>query len=245
MTKDELIKWIKNDVTIGGQLQINIPDSEYDRVIDYRTRELLEYYMDALESRFVIIHPRVFMSPEFRSNRTIQFPECVISVYKFYEMRRRNGLFGINDPDISFNRAFQSDMWFGSPMNFDTVSYRLIQWSTWDQMKQFTLIDIQHSWNRNTHRLLVTGHDPKVPVFCEFYQRIPNEDLWEDPWAKKWISAYVKKEVARLIGTFTTTFVGGVTVNASLYSDEADKDIDACKEYFKNVNTNQTIDLWP
>ena len=245
MTKDELIKWIKNDITVGGQININIPDSEYERVIKYRTRELYEYYMDSLQSKFIIISPRVFMSPEFRSNRQIQFPDCVISVYKFYELNRRNGLFGINDPDISFNRAFQSDMWFGSPMNFDTISYRLTQWMAWDQMKEFTLIDIQHSWNRNTHRLLVSGHDPHVPVYCEFYEKVPDEDLWEDPWAKKWICAYCKKEVSRMIGTFTATIIGGVTVNANIWKEEADEEIKDCKEYFKEVNTNTTFEMWP
>lgn len=245
MIKSELISWLKNEVTVGGQIAIDLPDKEYERIIEYCTREVLEYYPDSMQEKFCIIHPHVFHSPEFKQNRTIQFPDCVISVIKFYEIKRRNGLMGINDPDISFSRAFQSDMWFGSPMNFDTVSYRLIQWSTWDQMKQFTLIDIQHIWNRNTHRLLVTGHDPKVPVYCGFYEKVPNEDLWDDPWVKKWIAAKAKKEVYRILTAFQTTVIGGITVNGNIWKEEADADIQECKEYWKEVNTNTYLDMWP
>ena len=47
-------------------------------------------------------------------------------------MKRRNVMFGINDPDFSFNRAFMADMWLGSRMNMDSVMFRTMQWSLWD-----------------------------------------------------------------------------------------------------------------
>ena len=37
------------------------------------------------------------------------------------------------------------------------------------------------------------------------------------------------------IGTFTATTIGGVTVNYNLYTEEANKDLDECKEFFKNL----------
>ena len=41
-------------------------------------------------------------------------------------MKRRNAMFGINDPDFSFNKTFMADMWLGSQMNMDSVAFRTI-----------------------------------------------------------------------------------------------------------------------
>lgn len=34
MTRDEFKQWLKDEVTLSGALAINLPDKEYDRVID-------------------------------------------------------------------------------------------------------------------------------------------------------------------------------------------------------------------
>lgn len=41
-------------------------------------------------------------------------------------------MWGIADPDFSWNRMFQADLWMGPTMAMDTVMFRTIQWSTWD-----------------------------------------------------------------------------------------------------------------
>lgn len=235
MTREELKKFINADITISGALDINIPEAEIDRIIDLESEQLYELNPEALEEDFIIIHPNVFRSPEFRKNRYIQFPDCVMSVIEFREMKRRNGLFGINDPDISFNRAFQSELWMGSMINFDTVTYRVAQWSAWDLMKQFTLVDIQHSWNRANHKLMVSGHDPLVPVLCKMMVKVKYEDLWDNPYNKKYITARCRLQVYRLLGTFTATLLGGTTINAQAYKEVADQDIQECKDYWKTM----------
>lgn len=37
------------------------------------------------------------------------------------------------------------------------------------------------------------------------------------------------------LGTFTVTAIGGVTVNTGTYSEEANNDINDCKEYWTNL----------
>ena len=145
MTKDELKEWIIKDVTISGALSINVPDAEIERVIEVETEQLYEIDPDAVKDAYVIVHPNVFHSPEFRSNRTLVFPKCVKSVTDFFEIRRRNMLFGINDGDLTWNRMFMSDIWFGGALNMDLINYRTQQMSVWDQMKAWQLVDIQHS----------------------------------------------------------------------------------------------------
>ena len=235
MTRDELVGFIRNDITVGGALDINISDDEINRVIDSELKTIYELYRDSLQRKYTIVPLTLFYTPEFRANRTIQFPKCVKSVVKVNEMKTKTMNWGINDPDISFNRAFQADLWM-SPMSGDTIAFRTIQWSVWSQMKNFILTDIQHHWNRNTHQLLFTGHDPRMNVYIELYEEIPLDQLSEDPWVRKWICAKVKKQVARLMGLIQAQYIGQAVLNVNMFTDEAEKDIEECTKYWDGIN---------
>lgn len=236
MTRDEFINWLKADVTLDGALTINLPLQTYTRIIDRELKQMYEINPDATEEDFFVMPAKVFWSKEFRNNRKIKFPDCVVAVTRFQEMKHRNNMFGIMDPDFGFNKAFMSDLWLGSLMNMDSVAFRTVQWSAWDQLKQFTLIDIQHRWNYVQHELLVLGHDPRVNVFCGLKVKVPESELFDNVWVQKWISAHCKLQANKLMTLFQTNLIGGVTINMSSYTDEAQKDIEACKEYWTKLN---------
>lgn len=236
MTKSELSAWIDSEITLGGAIGIQLPKAEIDRVIDKATNEVYELYTDSLEHKFLLMPSSIFWTPEFRANRTIQFADCVTSVIKFQEAQRRFGLSGFRDGDISWNKAIYSGIFFGSPMNTEWILDMSVAWLSWDQMKTFTVVDIQHHWNRLTHRLTVTGHEPKSQfLVVELMTKVKPEDLYEDPWVRKYIAGKCKVEVTRMIGTFTQTLVGGVNVNSTTYKDEGQAEIDECKEYWKDL----------
>ena len=241
MTRDEFKQWLKDEVTLSGALAINIPDKEYDRVIDRELQAVYEKSTEAVKESYTIIPVDYFYTPEFRRTRTIQFPKCVMSVIRFVEMKRRNSMFGFNDPDFSFNRTFQADMWLGSQMNMDSVMFRTVQWSLWDQLKQFTLIDIKHRWNWNDKTLLVLGHDPTVNVFCGLGVKVAEEDMFEDYWCRKWISAHMMLQANKLLTLFNLPLQGGVAINLAPIVDEANKNIEECTNYWRDTNTMSRI----
>lgn len=236
MTRAEFIKWLKDEVTLSGSLNVNIKDEEIDRIINRELRYIYDQNPEAVEQGWLVIPREYFYQPEFRNTRQIQFPECVISVSKFVEMKRRNQMFGIADPDFTFNKAFRADMWFGQSSLMDAISYRLQTWSAWDQLKQFTLIDIHHTWNQVEHRLTVMGHDPQTHVYCELFVKTSESALFDNIWVQKWIAAHCKLQVNKLLTLFQTTLIGGVTINLSSYVDEANKDIEECKLKWKELN---------
>ena len=245
MTHDEFKEWLKDEVTISGALSIDIPDKEYDRIINKELKAVYELSPEAVKESYTIIPVEYFYREEFRKNRTIQFPSCVVSVNKFVEMNRRNTLFSINDPDFSFNKTFMADMWLGSQMNMDSVAFRTIQWSLWDQMKQFNLIDIKHRWNWDEHTLLVLGHDPRVNVFCGMHVKVDKEHVFDDYWAQKWIAAKMRLRANTLLTLFQTNLIGGVTINMASYVEEANNDITECKEKWKDNNNIPIFDTIP
>ena len=103
-------------------------------------------------------------------------------------------------------------------------------------MKNYTLVDLNHSWNPKTHRLLITGHDPMYNVYAELSEKIDPTILWDDRWVRQWICAKAKKQVAKLFGIIPMTLLGGATLNASIIDQDADNDITACKEYWDKNN---------
>lgn len=237
MTRSEFIEWLKDEVTLSGALQVNLPDKEYNRIIDRELKMVYELSPDAIQESYTIIPVEYFYTPEFRKNRTIQFPKCVQSVNRFVEMKRRNVMFGINDPDFSFNRAFMADMWLGSQMNMDSVMFRTIQWSLWDQLKNFTLIDIKHRWNWDTHQLLVLGHDPRVNVFCGLHVKVDEQAVFDDIWAQKYIAAHCKLAAVRLLGLFQAPLLSNISLNTSVYESEATSAIEEVKAHWNDINT--------
>lgn len=238
MTRSEFIEWLKDEITMSGTINISLSDKEYGRLIDKELKMIPELYCEAIKYDKCIIPSDLFYTPEFRKNRCIQFPDCVLSVVKFEEMKRRNNLWGLSDPDLSWNRMFQTDMWMGPQMAMDTVMFRTIQWSNWDQLKQFNLVDIKHRWNRITHQLFVMGHDPYNDVYCEVATKVDEQELFEDPWVRQWIAAKCKLQVVKKLGTFTVTAIGGVTVNTGTYSEEANNDLNDCKEHWKDMQND-------
>ena len=245
MKKGDLIKFIHNELTFSGALEkLSLPEKELDRIIDNETNQIYDMYRESTVMKYAIIPKGLFYTPEFRKTRTIQFPDCVRFVTKMEEIKGRSSMWGINDPDISFTRLMNSDL-FLSPLGSDTVAMRTIQWAAWDQMKNFVLVDIQHSWNPNTHTLLVNGHDPQYNVYIELSEKVPETQLWENPWVRKWICAKAKKQLAKLLGIFSLNLSGGNSINSSVIDADADADIEACKEFFDKTNVPDWFVCFP
>lgn len=244
MKKDDLVKFVQNEITFSGAIAINMPNAEVERIIDNETRQIYDMDRDSTMKKYAVIPKELFYTPEFRKTRTIQFPDCVRFITKVEEMKVRSMMWGINDPDIAMSRAMQADLWM-TPMGTDTVMYRTIQWSSWDQMRNFNLVDIQHSWNPNTHTLLFTGHDPKNNVYIELSEKVPETELWENAWVRKWICAKCKKQVSKMLGVFTPTLIGNTQINANVYSEDADNDIQECKDFWDKNNTADWFICWP
>lgn len=60
MTYDEFKKWLSDEVTLSGALAINIPDAEYDRIIERELSTLYELDPDATTEAYCVIPMSVF-----------------------------------------------------------------------------------------------------------------------------------------------------------------------------------------
>lgn len=239
MTKDELVKFIKDEITAYGAIPFSPPDGEIMRIIDTESRWLYREYRDAVQEANYVIPVEYFNTKEFKNTRSIQLPECVLAVTRFMEMKGNSGMGGIGggfyDPDMKFDRLMASDM-FLSPISSDTITARTIQWSFWDLSKSFILTDISHDFNINTKRVFVSGRNPKRHVYVSAKTSIPEHELYEDPIVLRWFVAKAKISLARILSLLNYPLIGGVTVNTNMLSEEGKSDLEELKKYIQSNN---------
>jgi hypothetical protein len=190
-------------------------------------------YRDAVQDGWYVLDRRYFGTPEWKATRTFQLPECVMAMKYVYEMTSGQRVFGINDPDMSFDRLMAADMYL-TPMSSDQITYRTIQWSFWDLAKQFNLRDINHHFSVNTKRLIITGRDPNESLWLATLNQIPVENLYDDPLFLKWVIARGKMQLARIVGTFNYTLIGGVQINYADIRAEGKEELEELKEKIKS-----------
>jgi len=232
MTRPELIKEVQDALTSSCALPYSPPDDEIDRIIGIEMRWLYREYRTLLQDQIYILSKDYYLTQEWRDSRTFQLPDCVAGIKKVVENTSGSRVFGINDPDLNFDRLMASDLYL-TPLSSDQITYRTIQWSFWDLARAFNLRDINHSFNLNTKRLVITGRDPVDSLMILAMITIPDEDAFEDPIVIKWMIAQGKRSLARILGAFNYQLLGNVTINFEQYRTEGNEELQELKDKIK------------
>lgn len=238
MTLNELVKEVSDAITASCSLPYSPPESEIKRIINLEMKWLFREYRALLQDRIYILNKKWYYTPEWRATRTYQLNPCTEGLKQVVEMSDGNRVFGINDPDLNFDRLMASDLYL-TPLSSDQITYRTIQWSFWDLARAFNLRDINHSFNPNTHRLVITGRDPQESLFILALDHIPDEDAYEDPIVIKWMIARSKISLARILGTFNYQMLGNISINYEQFRTEGNDEQTRLQE---KIDGDQTPD---
>lgn len=232
MKEEDLITLIKGDITASGALPVSLSDDEIKRIINVEKNYMHRQWREAVEVKWTIMRPEVFRTPDFRASRTIQLPDCVMGINELREIKDGSRLFGLNDPDLTFERVFASDL-FLSPFSSDVIAGRTVSYSWYDLARSYTLTLIQFKFNINTHRVQIIGRDPQQPVLIQAYVAIEDSALYDDYLFQQWCIAKCRLQVGRILGTFSYSLVGGGTINSENYMSQASQMLDSLKEQIK------------
>jgi hypothetical protein len=244
MTKDELVKEIQDELTASCSLPYTPPKEEIERIINKEMRWLFREYRELIYDRIYIINKRYYTTPEWKSSRTIQLNPCTEGIKKVVEMTGGSRIFGINDPDLSFDRLMASDLYL-TPLSSDQITYRTIQWSFWDLARSFNLVDINHDFNPNTRRLAITGRTPNESLFVLAMDHIPLEDAYEDTIVIEWMIAKSKISLARILGAFNYNLLGNITINFEQWRTEGNEKIAELQEKIKGDDVPDWFIFFP
>jgi len=244
MTKKELIDEVINEMTASCALPFHPPRQEIERIINKEMKWLYREYRELVYDRIYIINKKYFHTPEWKDSRTIQMNDCTEGVKKVVEMTTGSRVFGINDPDLSFDRLMASDLYL-TPLSSDQITYRTIQWSFWDLARAFNLRDINHDFSPNTHRLAITGRDPVESLMVLALDHIPEENAYDDPIVLNWMIAQGKRALARILGAFNFQLAGNVTINVEQFRSEGNEELSELKEKIKGDDPPDWFMMFP
>jgi hypothetical protein len=242
MTRGEFIMQIKDELRGSCALPYSVPDNEISRIIDQAKKWFYRNYKDAVETQYYVIEKSQFDTPEFKANRTILMPECVISVFEVKEISGGGRLFSI-DADFSDNRLIAAELYL-SPFQSDDLVMRTAQYAYWDLAQAFFLERIAYDHNANTHKLKILGRDPKKNVFIQTYVEIPEEKLFEDWFFIRYVTAQSKIALGRILGFFTYNLPGGITVNSGDIKSEGESELQEIKEQIDGENSPDWFYIW-
>jgi hypothetical protein len=233
MTKENFISTVNGEITASCAIPFSVPIAEIERIVGIEKEWMYREYRDAVEDGWYVLDKKYFYTPQWRNTRTFQLPECVMGIKYVYEMTSGQRVFGIHDPDMSYDRLMAADLYL-TPLSSDQITYRTIQWSFWDLAKQFNLKEINHDFNINTKRLKITGRDPDESLWVSTLNQIPEEDLYDDPVFIKWVIAKSKIQLARILGTFNYTLIGGIQINYNDIRAEGKEELEELKTKIKS-----------
>lgn len=244
MTKSELVDQIKGELTVSCGLPYSPSTKEIERIIDKEMRWLYREYRVLLQDRIYILNKKYYQTPEWKNTRTFQMNDCTEGVKSVVEMTYGSRVFGINDPDLNFDRLMAADLYL-TPLSSDQITYRTIQWSFWDLARGFNLRDINHDFNPATHRLAITGRTPVESLFILALDHIPEEDAYNDTIVIEWMIAKSKLSLARLLGAFNYNLLGNITINFEQWRSEANEELERLREKIKGDNTADWFLFFP
>jgi hypothetical protein len=218
MTRQEFIQLIKDELTMSCALPYAIPEQEFNRIIDQALRWAYINYQYAVENHYFVVKKDVWMSKEFKKTRSVQLPDCVVSVTEVKEIKGSSKLsyFGA---DFSAEKMIAQEIYL-SPFNADDMVMRTAYESYWDLSRAFFLERIAYDFNHNTRRLVILGRDPSLDVFIQCYIKIAEDKMFDDWTFQRYCTAQAKISLGRILTMFTYTLPGGVSINGDAIKDE-------------------------
>ena len=146
------------------------------------------------------------------------------------------GRLGTIDRDFSDNRLLAAEIYL-APFASDDLVLRAAQYSYWDLTKAFILEKVRFDFNRNTHRLKITGRNPKKNVFIDTLVKIDESKLYDDWFFQRWVTAQTKISLANILGFFQFNLPGGIAVNGDSLRDSGKEELEQIKQRIDDENT--------
>jgi len=242
MTKNELVQVVQRELDSSFALPAQIQPEEIERIIDQEVFWFYENYRDAVETQYYLIQAGEFESLDFKANRTILMPDCVVSVFEVKEVTGA-GLLGTIDRDFADNKLIASEIYL-SPFLGDGLVYRIAQYQFYDLTKAFFMDLIRYDYNRRTQKLKITGRNPRRDVFIQTYVKIPDDKLYDDYYFIRMITAKSKLSLARQLSFFDFNLMGGIKINVSDLRSEAQAEIEKVIQDIKEQDTPDYFLVW-
>ena len=179
-------------------------------------------------------------------NKIIQLPSKIIGVHGVYKTtsQLRYGMLG----DFSLERMMMSSYsQFGGVgsiggglMGNNMTGYSLADVVTSmyevDTFNQSLNPPLTYDYNIFSHKLVILGDLKQEDILINCYVRTNIQDLYNNYYFFRFVVCLAKQALSGIYGRFEFKLPGGIQINYSSLSDEADKELDEIKEWVNNHN---------
>ena len=247
----QFILRVQKEVTQSCALPFALPA---ERIPEYILQAAGWFYENvdmACEERMYVVRNNDICKGN-KLNKIVQLPQQIMGVYGVYKLQEhlKYGVMG----DFSLERMMMStySMFGGAGtvgggfngtsgmagFSLGDVMTAMYEVDTFNQMLNAPLT---YNFNMYSSKLAILGDlgDSDVLIDCMVRCRI--QDLYNSPYFFRLVVCYAKRALSTIYGMFEFKLPGGVTINYSSLSDQANDEIGEIKEWAEN---NRSVDYF-
>ena len=235
---------VQKEVTGSCALPFAVP---VDRIPEYILLAAQWFWFNddqAVEERMYLI-PNSVVCKCSKFNKIVQLPHQIQAVHGVYKMQDHMSYGAMGD--FSLERMMMSSYsmfggigsvasGFGGMAGMAGFALSDVVTSMYeiDTFNQVLNAPLSYNFNQNSHKLILLGDLGRADLLINCWRRCRIQDMYGNPYFFRLVVAYVKQNLSNIYGTYEFKYPGGVTINYSLYSDAADKEIDKIEEWVKD-----------
>lgn len=234
MTQDEFIATVQQELSVACALPFTVPVNEIQRIIKYSADWFYKKYEDAVEERYYFIPTAFFKTDQFKKDRTVTMPDCVFSIWGLKKLKEdfaRSMSFD-GTADFGIERLFLSDS-VSIGQGTENLMYYVLNLYWLDVASHVINHTVSFNYNRNSHRLFISGQTPDRDCVAMCYVKVPMEHLMNDEVFYRYVVAKCKIQLSRILGTFNFNLPGNIQINYDLIRSEGQDEVTKIEEEIK------------
>lgn len=248
----EFIKRVQAEVTQSCALPFAVPTERLPEFILQAAQYFWEQSDLACEERYYVIR-NTDICKNNNLNKIVSLPPQIMGVHGVYKTRQnmRYGTMG----DFSLERMMMSSYSMfggvgsiggglipgsstGAGYSLTDVVVSLLEVDTFNQTLNAPLT---YNYNQFSKKLVLLGdlNWQDILICCNVRCRI--QDLYNSYYFFRYVVALVKRALSFILGSYEFKLPGGVSINYSNITDQAEKDMDDVKEW---IEANRPVDYF-
>ena len=176
-------------------------------------------------------------------NKIVQLPPQIVGVHGVYKCQSQlkygaMGDFSIERMMLSSYSMFGGAGTVGGGMSMQGTGYSLsdviVSMYEVDTFNQMLNAPLTYKYNAFSNKLVLLGDLGSSDLLLATMQRCKIQDLYNNFYFFRYVVCLCKRALSTIYGMFEFTLPGGVSINYSSLSDQADNEIDKIDEWIQN-----------
>jgi hypothetical protein len=238
----QFITRVQKEVTQSCALPFALPA---ERIPEYIIQAAQYFWQNddySVEERHYIVQNSDICKGN-KLNKIVQLPQQIVGVHGVYKMKSglkygAMGDFSIERMMMSSYSMFGGAGTVGGGMNLNGTGYNLsdviISMYEVDTFNQYLNAPLTYNYNTYSSKLVLLGDLGYSDILIACMTRCRIQDLYNNHYFFRYVVCLCKRALSVIYGMYDFKLPGGITINYSLLSDQADSEIDKIEEWIQD-----------